>query len=60
MINSKNDSILLHIKLTPTSSLCDMTIRSQSNQIFEYIKHSNIAMITYLWPFSYFYGDCKI
>ena len=44
MINNKN--ILIHIKLTPTSSLCDMTIRSQSNQICEYIKNSIITIIT--------------
>ena len=39
MINLKNDTVLVHIKLTPSSSLCDMTIRSQSNQIREYIKN---------------------
>ena len=44
--NSLNDTILIHIKLTPTSSLCDMTIRSQSNQICEYIKNSIITIIT--------------
>ena len=46
MINSINDTILIHIKLTHTSSLCDMTIRSQSNQICEYIKNSIIIIIT--------------
>ena len=44
--NSLNDTIFIHIKLTPTSSLCDMTIRSQSNQICEYIKNSIITIIT--------------
>ena len=46
MINSINDTILIHIKLSPTSSLCDMTIRSQSNQICEYVKNSMITIIT--------------
>ena len=44
--NSLNDTILIHMKLTPTSSLFDMTIRSQSNQICEYIKNSIITIIT--------------
>ena len=44
MINSKNDTFLYHIILTPTSSSCDMTIRSQSNQICEYIKNSTIII----------------
>ena len=44
--NSLNDTILIHIKLTPTSSLFDMTIRSQSNQICRYFKNSIITIIT--------------
>ena len=60
MINSITDTILIHMKLTPTSSLCDMTIRSQSNQICEYVKNSIINTIMLLCPFAYFSGDCKI
>ena len=60
MINSITDTILIHIKLTHTSSLCDMTIRSQSNQITIIINIFGTIMIIYYLPLpvSPVWGDC--